>query len=83
MAWRLLITVCGFFIKDWKITSSACINIVYKALSDEANDKSVFSGSIFWIPFRSNSYLCTYDLYGAYVMFLMRADPLRGQVGGG
>ncbi len=32
-----------------------------------------------------NSYLCTYDLYGpAYVMFLMREDPLRGgQVGGG
>ncbi len=31
------------------------------------------------------SYLCTYDLYGPvpYEMFLMRADPLRGQVGGG
>jgi hypothetical protein len=29
------------------------------------------------------SYLCTYDLYGPYVMFLMRADPLLGQVGGG
>jgi hypothetical protein len=28
------------------------------------------------------SYLCTYDLYAPCVMFLMRADPLRGQVGG-
>jgi hypothetical protein len=27
------------------------------------------------------SYLCTYDLYCP--VFLMRADPLRGQVGGG
>ncbi len=33
----------------------------------------------------SGNYLCTYDLYGprAYLMFLMRADPLQGQVGGG
>jgi hypothetical protein len=30
-----------------------------------------------------NSYLCTYDLYCAvHVLFLMRADPLQGQVGG-
>ncbi len=29
------------------------------------------------------SYLCTYDLNAPYVMFLMRADPLRGQVGEG
>jgi hypothetical protein len=32
--------------------------------------------------YRKN-YLCTYDLYGPCVMFLMRADTLRGQVGGG
>ncbi len=30
-----------------------------------------------------NSYLCTYNLYGLHVMFLMRADPFREQVGGG
>jgi hypothetical protein len=30
-----------------------------------------------------NSYLWTYDLYGPCVIFLMRADPLGGQVGGG
>jgi hypothetical protein len=29
------------------------------------------------------SYLWTCDLYGPYVMFMMHADPLRGQVGGG
>ncbi len=29
------------------------------------------------------SYLWTYDLYGPYVMVLMRADPIRGQVVGG
>jgi hypothetical protein len=29
------------------------------------------------------SYLWTYDLYGPVVMLLMRATPLRGQVGGG
>jgi hypothetical protein len=28
-------------------------------------------------------YTVQYDLYGMYVMFLMRADPLQGQVGGG
>jgi hypothetical protein len=30
-----------------------------------------------------NIYLCTYDLYDPQVMFMMRADPLRRQVGGG
>ncbi len=30
-----------------------------------------------------SSYLWTYDLYGPYVMLSMRANPLRGQVGGG
>jgi hypothetical protein len=31
------------------------------------------------------NYLCTYDLYGPVrnVLFLMRADTLRGEVGGG
>ena len=33
-----------------------------------------------WMYSKTYSYLCTYDLYG---MFLMRSDPLRGQVGGG
>ncbi len=35
-----------------------------------------------WVLQGSIRYLCTYDLYGTapYVMFLMRADPLRGQV---
>jgi hypothetical protein len=31
--------------------------------------------------YTANSYLRTYDLYGP--LFLMRADPLRGQLGGG
>ncbi len=30
-----------------------------------------------------NNYLCTYDLYGPCVRFLMRTDTLRGEVGGG
>jgi hypothetical protein len=34
---------------------------------------------------KKESYLCSYDLYGPLrtVMFLMHADPLRGQAGGG
>ncbi len=31
----------------------------------------------------SNSYLCTYGLFGPVRNVLMRADTLRGQVGGG
>ncbi len=30
-----------------------------------------------------NNYLCTCDLYGPVRNVLMRADPLRGPVGGG
>ncbi len=30
-----------------------------------------------------NNYLCTYDLYGPVRNVLMRADSLRGEVGGG
>jgi hypothetical protein len=29
------------------------------------------------------SYSYTFDLYGPFAMCLMRAEPLRGQVGGG
>jgi hypothetical protein len=46
-----------------------------KAAQLQASDHSSCCYSI--------SYLCTYDFTAPYLMFLMRADPLRGQVGGG
>jgi hypothetical protein len=36
-----------------------------------------------WYSLLDISYFWTYDLYASYEMVLMRADPLRGQVGGG